>query len=385
MPLSALIKRLTLATALGFGIVALRSAPTAAEVTTPDIAVVRPPPVALIISHPKSESSALHHVRAGEPIGRALARFEHQPASAIRARVRPGDSAVFVTASIARRGDFDAALFRLVPGRPSQPPSQPLCDQLVHASAPLIAPDGRIFVSRGVAGASRAAALEYRIDDLSVDRVDPSSGAIDNLYRHRGYLMHLAGFYPRGGTSGEVIVYRIGPQGAALIAVDAVSGRIRMLRAPLIPFARDFSIDHHSHRLIYRQRDRSQRQRWTVESIDLRNGAHRTHASDNNFALAPAAWPGGGILLNPHRRGPRLIETSQTLAPPWRRGVDVLRAVDRSGRFVALSHTEQGRRPVGYVYDRLAGVAQRLPEVPASRITIAGFVTGSVAAAEKTP
>lgn len=333
-------------------------------------ATVRPPPLALLLTGPGEHRSSLHYLRPGERLGLALAHLEHQASSTIRARTRPGDQAVFVTASVAPSGDYDTALFRVTAGRNTVR----LCDHVVHASAPLVSTDGRVFIARGQAGPIPTDRRHYRVDALRIDRVDPSSGAVDTVHHFDGYLTHLAGFHAAGGTSGEIIVYRVGPLGADIVAVDAVTRSIRTVRAPILPFARDFSIDHDGRHLIYRGRHPKRTDRWTVESVDLRSGDHHTHADDPNFALAPAAWPGGGILINPGRRGPRLLDTQARFRAPWPRGVDILRAVDPTTRFIALLHTEQGHPPQAYVYDRTSQSAHQLPAINDRRVAIAGFV-----------
>ncbi|MFP6684907.1 MAG: hypothetical protein VB934_09345, partial [Polyangiaceae bacterium] len=128
-------------------------------------ATLRPPPLTLLLTRPGERRSSLHHLRPGEHLGRALAHVEHQVGSAIRARTRPGDQAVFITASVGPSGDYDAALFRVAAGRTTSR----LCEGVVHASAPLVSEDGRVFIARGQPGPIPADRRHYRVDALRVD------------------------------------------------------------------------------------------------------------------------------------------------------------------------------------------------------------------------
>src|SRR2546421_664189 len=65
-----------------------------------------------------------------------------------------------------------------------------LCDRVFYASTPLALPDGRILVERGRAGADVSGRV--RVDELTLDRIDPATGRAETLWRGRGFEAHLA-------------------------------------------------------------------------------------------------------------------------------------------------------------------------------------------------
>ena len=321
-------------------------------------------PVALIAT--EGRDSALYVATPGAPLPPPAARFSHLGDGSVRA-VTSTAGPVFATASVrpGRDRSFDGGLFRLDPASGAV---KLLCEDVVHASRPLIDQEGRLFVVQGWAGA-QPSATELRRDDLAVVEVAPETGATTTVHTFHGYMVSLAGAH-----RGELVLYRVGPAGADLTAVDRDSGAERLLVATLPPFARDFSIDEPSATLVYRGRHESDPRRWVVDSVDLAGGQTARLYEGDTFALAPHAWPGGGVSLNPSEGGMALLGSADTLRAPLGPGVDWVRAVSGDGRFVALLHIVDGQLPLPFVVDRQSQAPLRLPAVAGARMAIAGFV-----------
>ncbi|MGZ3407045.1 MAG: hypothetical protein ACXVAN_11420 [Polyangia bacterium] len=138
-----------------------------------------------------------------------------------------------------------------------------LCDRVFYASRPLVLPSGEIVVERGVAGAEIAGRV--RVDELTLDAIDPRTRAVRTLLATTGFEAHLAAL-----AGDELIVYLVQPGVASLRAIDWRTGRERVVLASLPPYAHDFAVDGGA--LVVQNRDDDHRERETVERIDLRNG-----------------------------------------------------------------------------------------------------------------
>ena len=332
--------------------------------------VVAGPTVALRATPPGGAHTSLYLARAGDTATAAapVATFTHLEGAAVRGAVVPGTDTVMAAADTTPGRDlsFAASLFRVAPHRPPEL----LCDRVVHASRPLVTTAGRVFVSRGVAGPPLPDA--YRIDALTVDEVDPATGAARAVHAFHGHLVFLAGAFGH-----ELVLYRVGPAGADLTAVDPDSGAARPI-ALLLPFARDFSIDAGAGALVFQERDERDARAWTIDRIDLTTGA-RTHLHTGaSMSLAPFAWPGGGVAYNPEgRAGLTLLGGARPLAEaPLGAGVDGVEAVSADGAWIAARHTVAGKLPVPFAVDTMTGAAAALAAPTGTRLEIAGFVTG---------
>lgn len=313
--------------------------------------------VALLATKPgdASEVTELYFAQPGQ-LGAPVATLHHRGGT-VRAVVW-SDGVVMANAPEHPAGadgndrSFDGALYRLEAG--AQPVR--LAGRCLHASRPVVT-DGGLYVARGRAGTPGDT---YRIDTLTIDAIDPAVGSATTLVHWRGYHLHLAAAH-----AGELIVYRVGPRGAELIAVDEASGTPRLLLS--VPaFARDFSLTDST--LAFRgRRDNS----WTVETLDVANGRHAIVARNVGFAAAPHAWSDADVAYNPHRRGLHLLAGGQ-VAPFGAVGVDWIRAVEHP--LVAGLHTEQNKPAVPFVLDRDTHQASRLPFPVGARVEIAGFV-----------
>ncbi len=138
-----------------------------------------------------------------------------------------------------------------------------LCDRVFHASRPLPLPSGEIVVERGVAGA--VVPGRVRVDELTLDAIDPRTRTVRRLYATTGFEAHLAAL-----AGDEIIVYLIQPGVASLRVVDWHSGRERVIVASVPPWAHDFAADGAA--LVVHNRDAAHPERQTIDRIDLGNG-----------------------------------------------------------------------------------------------------------------
>lgn len=138
-----------------------------------------------------------------------------------------------------------------------------LADRVFFASRPLLLPTGELVVERGVAGA--VVPGRVRVDELTLDAVDPHTRAARTIYATTGFEAHLAAL-----AGDELIVYLVQPAVASLRAVDWRSGRERVVVASLAPFAHDFAVDGGA--LVFADRDEAHPERETVERVELHSG-----------------------------------------------------------------------------------------------------------------
>lgn len=122
-------------------------------------------------------------------------------------------------------------------------------------SRPCSAPDGGVYVTRGMPQAES--------NNLTISHFS-SKGKGRELYSARALLLHLV-----AATEQTLVIYRVSEEGAALIHLDASSGRL--LRQTTIPgYARDFSSD--GSRVDYTNLDESDHKSWIVQSWSLATG-----------------------------------------------------------------------------------------------------------------
>jgi len=326
------------------------------------------PEVALLATRPSGTTTSLYLTRPGDPSAPApVATFSHLEGAVVRGTTVPGTDTVLAVAdtSPARDASFAASIFRIAP---HEPPAL-LCDRVVHASRPLVTASGKVFVSRGTAGPELAGG-SLRIDALTIDEVDRDTGATSTMHAFSGYLTFLAGSF-----RDEVLLYRVGPGGADIVAFDATSGTLRVVLASVPPYARDFSVDEARGMLWFEDRHETDSRRWVVDRVDLVSGARTRIHESASMSLAPHAWPGGGVALNPDgRSGLALLGTTLDVRHPLGGGVDLALAESAGGAYVAFLHTLPSRLPVPFTVDTATGEASRIATPDGTRVTIAGFV-----------
>ncbi len=325
-------------------------------------AMVGAPAVLALVTAPWATSSEL--VRLGETEARG--RFEHVAGAAVRGAIVPGAGVVAIADTAPRRDlSFAASLFMLEPGRAARR----LCDEVVHASRPLVAPDGRVFVVRGAAG-PEGDPSQLRADFLRVDEIDVETGVARTQHAFTGQLLHLAGWY-----DGALLIYRIDGDSADIVALDPDGGAVRTVLADLLPFARDFSVDADA--LVFLDRDETDPRRWHVLELDLAGGGVRSLAETDSVRVGPFAGAGAvfvasaaGPLARLRGRGPQPHSPCREVTASG--CADVLRWTGADGRWSIGMHHRPGVLPRPFVLDAASGRTS-LTSAPVGWIEPLGF------------
>jgi hypothetical protein len=182
-----------------------------------------------------------------------------------------------------------------------------------------------------------------------------------------GQLAFLAGAY-----GGEILVYRVSPAGADLVAIDPDTRGVRPL-AELPPYARDFSVSD-AGELVFQERHETDASAWVIDRLDLTTGQRTRLITSPSHGLAPHAWPGGGLAYTPDRRtGMALMGAAASLRGPLGPGVDVVQAVSPGGSWVAVLHTSPSALAIPFVVHAATGQIAAIPAPPGARVAIAGF------------
>ncbi|WP_437592718.1 hypothetical protein [Sorangium sp. So ce1000] len=331
------------------------------------------PRVAILATPPGAARTTLHVVSVGgAKAGPALATLQHLSDAVVRARVVPRTRLVVATAdtSPSRDRSFNASLFRIQPG--AEPVA--LCDGVVHASRPLVTAEGRVFVSRGVAGPEPSPEdnlTQLRVDALTIDEVDLATGAIRTVHRTTGNLAFLAGEW-----NGELVLYRVSPATADIVLVDPDSGATRVIVPSIPPFARDFSIDAAAGALVFQERHETDPGTWVIDRIDLTRGKRTRLEASSSHGLAPHVWPGGGLAYTPERAtGLSVIGARATVRSPLGPGIDAIQAVSEDAAWVAALHTNPSTFAFPFAIRVESGEVAAIPAPSGARIAVAGFLT----------
>lgn len=258
-----------------------------------------------------------------------------------RGDVVPGARAVVVVADgtaprgpRARETDFAAVLY----GADEAHGVTRLADGIVHASRPLASLDGAIYVERGVAGVDVSTgdgrAGRLRVDNLSVDAVDRASASIRAVYTWSGYALHIA-----GELDGELVVYRVGPGVAEIVAIDRATARSRVVAA-VPPFARDFTLDGQARSLVMSNLDAHDATLWVVERVDLATGLRTRVMATRDEAAVPFALEGTGLAWATRSggRGSTLPRGARLFAPAQTMELESLRAMANDGVWAMTAH-----------------------------------------------
>lgn len=265
---------------------------------------------------------------------------------------------VLATATMASGGDlsFASSLFRLDARRPTE-----LVDRVALSSRPVVVGDRRVFVQRGRPGPGR-------VDELTIDEVDPFSRAVHTVYATQGYVTYIA------GTLGpELIIYEVTRDGARLLAVHVDTLSKRVLRESLAPLARDFVIDETRRRVVYTLGTTGEN--WSVEatSLDLHTPGSTTLAHGQHVALLPTVTPDGHLWWS---RGPgeglHALGGEQRVLKANGRGYERVRAF--VGGLVIGLHELPSDFAVPFAIRLKDGASLRLVAPPATRLDVAGVL-----------
>lgn len=303
-----------------------------------------------------------------------LASIGHTKGAAIRGSAL-GDVAFVVAQEEGPRGtSYDGALLRVENGKVTR-----LVGQVSRASTPLVTSNGRVIVTRGVDGADPPAAdaqkLVLRTDQLTIEDVDPVTGATRTLWRGQGYDAFLA-----TATGTELVVYHSTATGASIFALDPSTAATRMLWASAIPFARDFSVDRAHGALVFADLSADGRN-YEVLSLDLASLARKSLYASPNEHLMPFALPTGDVAVSSDGdRGLAVLKVGQhRLVAPLGDGSDAATHASPDGRWIAVRHTPRTQSnddpPLVVAWDQATNKTLRL-DVPTSHfIEPFGFVT----------
>jgi hypothetical protein len=287
-----------------------------------------------------------------------LGTVPHAPGAVVRGDVRDGTAWIVADeeagANAASAGDWSSALWRVRAGEPVTR----ILGRVVRAGRPLASANGAVYVERGRVGppptVDEAKRGLLRVDSITVDSFDPKTNATTTLYASQAYALHLAG--ERGG---ELLVYRVAPEGASLIAIDEASGASRVVCA-LMPFARDFSIDDAHGAIVLSNRDPADAHTWTVERIDLATGLRtRLHAA-RGAQPAALALPHGDVAFTADGRRGLTRSAGGAAWAPLGAGFDAPTLATHDGALVAIEHREAGAFDRTAVIDVASGRAVRL-------------------------
>ena len=240
------------------------------------------PDVALLSTAPDAEVTELRFQPLGQTrLAAPVARLIHLPQESVLGAVVPGTRSVVAIAATEPHKDlsFASSLFLLEANKPTRV----LCDRVALGTRPLVTVDGRVFVQRG----------RPTEDRLTVDEVDLRTGHTREVLAFNGFTTFLAGSLGR-----ELLVYRVGPQGADLIAVHADALGVRVLIPSMQPLARDFALAADNKSLLYTQGDAATGG-WYLERLDLQSLTRTRLAEGPTMALLPTPLPDGRVAFAP--------------------------------------------------------------------------------------
>jgi hypothetical protein len=320
----------------------------------------------------------------------SVARFAHLVDTEVQGAVIPTTTSLLVIAGTERRKDpaFGASMLLVGPSAETKQ----VVDRVYHGTRPLILDDGRAIVQRGVQGSEPTEAdLEagrMRVDHLTIEQIDLTAATTKVLSRFDGYIAFIA-----GALRHEVFVYRVGPDGADIIGIDADSGRERTIVRPLPPLARDFSVDAQSEALLFTNADPATPGQWAAEKLSVAPPAqaapvvppksgvavagrieHLERAS--HPALVPTAWVGRTVAVNRNFDGLQVVRAGRAPTSPFIGGVDVVREFfsAKNETWALALHRTEGKLPEPIVIQASTMATQRLAVPPHARIDLAGVL-----------
>jgi len=345
------------------------------------------PDVAVLSTRPGDGYSELRFQRVGATeLSPAVARFVHLDDATALGALLPSSRKVLATATVLP-GDasFASALVLLEPGQPTRV----LADQVALGNRPFVTASGRIFVQRGVAGVNAAPSLpgpkprdaQLRVDSLRIDeiRLDAEPRTVFSVQGYTAFIAGAAGCSaaapspglrppsPGGEGTCEVIVYRVAPGEASLLAVNVDTLAQRTL-ARLEPLARDFVVDEAAHRFVFTLGESATR-RWHLVSVDLHTGELSTLATGRLPSLLPFVLQ-GRVGFSPGANGGLQFTSGERCLDAQGPGFDHLRFVTRDGTRVGLDEIPSGF-PRAFAVDA-HGKSLGLLVPPDARLDLAG-------------
>lgn len=283
-----------------------------------------------------------------------VASFEHLPDAVVKGALIPNSDRVTAIAATDAHNDssWSASLLLVQPGAPAKQ----LASDVYEGTRPIVL-GNKVYVLRGEPGPeateAEAAQGRLRVDTLHLDEIDSVSTRRRRVVSLRGYIALIA-----GALGAELIVYHVGPEGAALRAVEIGTGKLRVLAEPIAPFARAFSIDEEQQALLYSNRDPSGV--WQVERIELSRPrapgpfvpARTTLERSKGGSISAHAWPKRGVVFSEGSAGLRAPSGARAARPTQQLGTgsDELRdffATDQQTWAVGV-HRVKGQFPVAF-------------------------------------
>jgi hypothetical protein len=332
-----------------------------APAPAPAPAAAPAPRVAVLSTIPGSgRTSLIFQPIDGKEAAAPAATFSHLEDTSVLGTVVAGTANVLVIAGTERRKDpaFGSSLLVVSEGQEAKLVSS----QVYHGTRPLVLEDGRAFVQRGTEGddptEADMAAGHLRVDHFTIEQIDLGGGSSKVLDKYDGYIAFIA-----GALRHEIFVYRVGPDGADIIGLDADSGKGRTIQRPLPPFARDFSVDAQNEALLFTNADPDNPGQWLAQKLSISPppaaapvvptvsrvrvaGRIDRIESARRPGLVPTAWIGRGIALNRGLGLQVLGRQGDEGKVPFSKGVDVVREFfNADENTVALfTHHEPGQK-----------------------------------------
>ena len=342
------------------------------------------PPVVLLEGAPDgAETRVVLRAVATNARPRVLGVVSHVAGSARRGTVvaRAGVSPrVYVVAAErpSRRGStYESALWRVDEGAAAVR----LAGELTDASRALVTARGSVVVQRGRDGDEPTLTdrvLRERVDALSLDVVDPASGALRAAWTGRGMIAFLAA--PLRGD--EALVYHVHEGGASLFALDVSTRATRTIIDRMDPLARDFSYDAARDEVAFVRASERRAGVWEVVTVPAHGPPRAPEEAQVRWRAAsdhlmPRLLRDGALVISlPDDKGLGVIEAFPRLparVAPLGDGADEALGESDDGRWVALRHRTQSREVLG-LYERASHRAVQLDE-GGDAVEFAGFAT----------
>lgn len=321
------------------------------------------PGVVLLLSDPNGGRTQLIEQRGDARL--ELAAIDHVRGGIVKGALASKGIAVIAQTEESRDPSWASSLLFI----DARGKSSVLVDRVAHASRPVVAPSGEIVVSRGVTGIepshSKGFGATLRMDEVTVEAVDPETGKARVLLRRSGYLLFVAGV-----TLKEAIIYSIGPGSTPVLAVNLKTSAVRTVAAH-VELGRDFSIKTGAvSSVFFTERTANE---WRVSSRALESAARHGDPiieNDTPYQLADARQ-----LLRRPEVGGALSRFAEAQDCPHGAGVDEIDGISPDGRWAAALHRTDGEMPRTVLFDLYAttpGFALALSQSAGLRPEIVG-------------